>query len=101
MYAPSAALVISYCLFEQVRLLAGDEIPERLELEPSRRLGSDLMPRCLSARGIDLHGRTGSFGQQLGMAAPIHRYEPPGGLIHCVPYGEQAVVAQDDRLSVP
>jgi len=74
-------------LLKQIRLFAGDEIPEWLELEPSRLASSNLLPRGLSARTVNLHWRT-DLGQQLGVAAPVHRDKPPSGFINCVSDGQ-------------
>src|SRR4051812_10265135 len=44
---------------EEVRLLAGDLRPERLEGEPARDLGADVVMRLLRHRRVDLHDGAG------------------------------------------
>jgi hypothetical protein len=83
---------------EQIRLFSRDQIPQRLKLEPPRLVSSNLLPRGLSARRLDLRGRAGGCGKQLSMAATVNCDEPPGGFVDRMPDGQETVILQDDRF---
>src|SRR5690242_15676547 len=87
-------------LVEQIRLLAGDTLPERLELEPTCEMSSHLSAGQPGVRWIDGYGLARSFGEQLRLAAPVQGDEPPDGFIHGVADGQRSVVAEDDGLAV-
>ena len=58
---------------------------------------------CVGEAGIvfvDEDRLAGGIREQLGLAAAIHRDEPPDGLVDRLADGEQAVVAQDRGLAV-
>src|SRR5947209_16653711 len=68
-------------LLEQIGLLASDAGPQRLELEPSRHVGSDLLFCRRRVGRVNLHRLASAFGQKLGLAAPLHGDKPPHRLI--------------------
>src|SRR3954449_1745260 len=96
----SSALPTVVRSVEQVRLLAGDLRPQRLEGEPAGDLGAHVVMRLLSHGRVDVHDRAGSLGDELHLTGPLHRDEPPDRGVNRLTNGQQAVVAQDDGLVV-
>src|SRR6266849_479896 len=85
-------------LVEEAGLPVGDALEEGLELEPA---GEVRAHEGVSAfgRGVGNFMRLASgFGEQLGLAGAVHGDEPPGGFVHGVADGEQAVIAEDGGL---
>ena len=80
---------------QQVGLFADDAGPQRLELEPSGHVRSDLLVCDRRAGRINFYGSAYSFCQELGLTTSFHGDEPPGGFVDGLAYGQQAVVAQD------
>src|SRR5882757_5377524 len=87
-------------LLEEIRLLAGDAVVQRLEAEPAREVRADLAAGEFSHVGVDQYRSACGLGHQLGMAGPLHGDEPPRRLLDRMADGEQAVVAQDCGLVV-
>ena len=102
----SGSRSIDPVLIEQIRLFFDDAGVERLELEPPGLGRADDRVR-LARRGVadQLRRLAGTrrrrFGQDLHLARPLHRDEPPRGLVHGLAHGQQAVVLQDGRLVRP
>src|SRR5580693_2945981 len=90
--------IAAAALLEEIGLLARDPVEERLEAEPAGQVRADL--RCGQARHLraDLDRRARRGREELRLARPLHRDEPPRRLLDGVPDGQQAVVAEDGRL---
>src|ERR1043166_4368612 len=88
-------------LLEKIWLFTRYQIPQRLKLEPSRLVGSNLLLRSLSDRKLDVHGRAGGYGQQPSMAAPVHRDKPPRRFIDRMTDCQQSMILQNDCFVMP
>src|SRR2546429_8212199 len=84
---------------EQVGLLPHDLVVQRLKAEVPGDVRADLRGRELRYLGLDQHGIPRRRREQLRLAGPLHRDEPPRRLVDGVADREQAVVAQDDGLA--
>src|ERR1700733_1389042 len=60
-------------LVEQIGLLADNQVPKRLILEPGHARVADLLPRHQGSLVRDRYWLPGGLGQQLRLAAAIHR----------------------------
>src|SRR3954471_19731288 len=85
---------------EEVGLLAGDLLPQRLEGEPAGELGADVVVRLLRHVRVDVHDLARGLGDELHLAGPLHGDEPPDRRVDRLADGQQPVVAQDDGLVV-
>src|SRR5258707_2139785 len=68
------------CLVEQVGLLAGDPVPQRLEAEPAHHRVPDLLAREARRLVGDGDRLARRLGAQLRLAGALHGDEPPGRL---------------------
>jgi len=77
---------------------AGDALPKRLELKPTREVCADQRVGVLS--GIVGHSvrLACGFGEKLRVAGAVHGDEPPGGFVDRVAHGQEAVIPQDGRF---
>ena len=94
------SLLSTLISLKQVRLLARNAVPHGLELEPARQRYANLRMRQLGGLMRNLARLSGGFRQQLRLARTVHRDEPPRRLVHGMPDGEQAVIAQNRSLFV-
>lgn len=85
-------------LLEKVGVRAGDALPERLKLEPSRQVRTDQRVSILRSFVGNSLRLAGGLSKKLRLARAVHSNEPPGGFVDGVADGEQAVISQDDRL---
>jgi hypothetical protein len=83
---------------EEVGLLVGDALEEGLELEPAGEVRAHEGVGVLGGFVGNFVGLAGGFGEQLGLARTVHGDEPPGGFVHGMADGEQAVIAKDGGL---
>jgi len=73
---------------------------ERLELAPTGGVLTDLHRRLLGHLVVYEHGVAGCLGEKLGLTGPLHRDEPPRGLVDRTPDREDPVVGQNRGLIV-
>ncbi len=85
---------------EQIRLLAGDAVPERLKLEPANQGQAYLRVRELGGFVGNLARLAGRFGEQLRLAGAVHGDEPPGGFVDGLPNRQKAMIAEDGGFFV-
>ena len=85
--------------FQQVRLFAGDALPQGLKLEPAGHGRSDLTARNQRILAIDGDGLACGFRQKLRLATAVHGDEPPGRFVDSFAHGEQPVIAQNRCLA--
>src|SRR5689334_15961464 len=81
-------------LLQQIRLFADNSRPQRLELEPSRDVRSNLLARDRCVSRVNLYWRANRLSHQLSLATSFHGDKPPGRFIYRLTYSQQAVVAQ-------
>ncbi len=75
-------------LKQQVGFRAHDHVVEGLETERAHVVAADLGCSVRGHLGIDEHGRTCCFGEQLRLAGTLHRNEPVDGFVDVLPDGE-------------
>src|SRR5580704_15794384 len=85
---------------KQIRLLARDAVPQRLELEPPDHGHAHLRVRQLRRFVRNFARLSRGFRQQLRLARAVHGDEPPRRFVHGLPDRQQSVIAQNGRFLV-
>src|SRR4051812_24312979 len=85
---------------EEIRLLARDHVPERLEPVVARNGRADLTVGLARHLVVDENWGSGGLGEQLRLAGTLHRDERPHRCVDRMSDREESVVAQDHGLVV-
>ena len=59
-----------------------------------------LLSGCRRIGRINFHRHSGSLGQKLRLATPVHGDEPPRRFFYCVSHREQPMIAENYRLAL-